>query len=116
VESSLVQIEKKALKELTKEEETGLVAGMAAKLGESLGENELICNKCPIPWRQDDVHGIIAGEAYNLVQAYMKETALRKRARLLLAYLLVGAPNWRSIARAKLRKMGAPLSLSFGRR
>lgn len=93
-ESTLVQIERKS----TSDEDVELLAGMAARLGDSLEKNELICHKCPIPWRQDDVHAIIAGEAHNLVQAYRRETGLRKKAWLLFAYLLVGAPNLREFS------------------
>jgi len=115
-ENHLVQIETKATAALLKNHESLAVDGMGGNLAKALSANELICHKCPIPWRQDDVHGIISEEASSLVRAYMEETAVPKRARLLLAYLLVGAPNWKTIARAKLGKLVAPLSLSFGRR
>jgi len=115
-DSNLVQIETKALTPLLKEGEDDLVDGMAANLSKALKENELICHKCPIPWRQDDVLHVIAEEALSLIRSYKEETSRRKKVRLLLAYALLGAPNWKAISRARLVKIGAPLSLSFGRR
>jgi hypothetical protein len=76
----------------------------------------LICQKCPIPWRQDDVDKIIIDEVTSLMKSFWGEKSLKQKTRVALAYLLMGAPLWTEIARAKLRKIGAPLSLSFDRR
>jgi MoaA/NifB/PqqE/SkfB family radical SAM enzyme len=116
-QTNLVQIERKKPAQLLKEEESeNLVDGMAANISKSLKEGELICNKCPIPWRQDDVDKVIAEEVTNLYNAFHEEKSLKKKARVAAAYLLMGAPSWVDIVRAKLRNMKSPLSLSLDRR
>jgi MoaA/NifB/PqqE/SkfB family radical SAM enzyme len=114
--ANLVQIERKTKAQLLHEEEATLLAGMGSNVSKSLKQDELICQKCPIPWRQDDVDKIISGEVASLVNAFGREKSLKWKSRVALAYLLMGAPLWRDIMRAKLRKWGAPLSLSFDRR
>lgn len=114
---NLVQIEKRTQTQLSKEEEDHLLLdGMAANVPKSLKQDELICNKCPIPWRQDDVHKVIADEVTKLWMSFHEEKSLRQKARVAVAYLLMGAPTWRDILRAKLQNMRASHSLSLDQR
>jgi MoaA/NifB/PqqE/SkfB family radical SAM enzyme len=116
--TNLVQIERQTTpqQQLLLEEDASLIAGMGSNISKSLKQDELICQKCPIPWRQDDVDKIIIDEVTSLMKSFWGEKSLKQKTRVALAYLLMGAPLWTEIARAKLRKIGAPLSLSFDRR
>jgi hypothetical protein len=89
--SGLVQIETKTAKQAA-EDSAEFVAGMGSNISDLLAQDELICRKCPIPWRQDDVHAIIAGEVRTLSEQFW-ERGLKKKAAALAAYLLMGAPN-----------------------
>jgi len=114
---NLVQIERKTPSpEFAAEDESSLIAGMGSNVSKSLKEGELICQKCPIPWRQDDVDKVIAAQVSSLMNTFREETSLKKKGRAALAYLLMGAPSWTEIARAKLHKWTTTLSLSFDRR
>jgi hypothetical protein len=62
------------------------------------------------------VDKVIAEEVTNLYNAFHEEKSLKKKARVAAAYLLMGAPSWVDIVRAKLRNMKSPLSLSLDRR
>jgi MoaA/NifB/PqqE/SkfB family radical SAM enzyme len=116
VQSNLVQIERKtAATEPSMVEESDLIAGMGSNVSKSLMQGELICQKCPIPWRQDDVDKVITDAITDLVNAFHEATNLRQKARVAAAYLLMGAPSWTEIARAKLQRMRASLSPSFNR-
>jgi MoaA/NifB/PqqE/SkfB family radical SAM enzyme len=114
--ANLVQIERTTTTRTAHEQEADLIAGMGSNISKALKQDELICQKCPIPWRQDDVDKIITDEVSSLMKAFWEEKSLRKKARVALAYLLMGAPLWTDIAQAKLRKIRAPLSPSFDRR
>lgn len=117
VQSNLVQIERKtpAAASPLQAEEADLISGMGSNVSKSLTQDELICHKCPIPWRQDDVDKIIADTVTNLVNAFHEGKTLKQKARVAAAYLLMGAPSWTEIARAKLHRMRASLSPSFNR-
>ena len=103
-ENNLVQIQTNSAKSLA-ENAADLVAGMAANLSASLKNDELICQKCPIPWRQDDVDNVIADEANRLVMSYKEQKSIKDKARVLLAYLLIGAPNWKTLARIRFGRL-----------
>jgi MoaA/NifB/PqqE/SkfB family radical SAM enzyme len=109
---NLVQIKTRTSEE---EEQAKLLAGMASNITGFLKQDQLICSKCPIPWRQDDVDNVITDEVLQLMKSYTGKS-VKERARTVLAYFLMGAPNWRAIAKAELVRLHAPLSLSFGRR
>lgn len=115
-QSNLVQIERKDPARVSKEDDSDLIAGMGSNLSKSLNQGELICNKCPIPWRQDDVDSVISKEVARLMRSFWETKSLKNRARVATAYLLMGAPGWTDIARAKLHKTRATLSLAFDRR
>lgn len=105
VPTNLVQIEKKkTATQLLHEEDASLIAGMGSNISKSLKQDELICQKCPIPWRQDDVDKVIADELSRLIKSFREEKSFRKKARVAAAYVLMGAPGWTDIARAKLHK------------
>jgi MoaA/NifB/PqqE/SkfB family radical SAM enzyme len=106
---NLVQIEKKkTVAQVLHEEDASLIAGMGANVSKSLKQDELICQKCPIPWRQDDVDKIISDEVANLIKSFREEKSFFKKARVAAAYLLMGAPGWTDIARAKLHLNASP--------
>lgn len=90
--------------------------GMAAKLSRSLEEDELICRKCPIPFRQRDIDDIIIRIANGLAHSFLQEASTGNKTRYLLAYLLMGAPNWRELGRRGVRKIGGYLWSFWGRR
>lgn len=115
--ANLVQIKTKTSGASAEEEEHAkLLAGMGSDVAGLLRQDQLICSKCPIPWRQDDIDNVINEEVVQLREAYRTGKSFKDRARAVTAYLLMGAPNWTVIAKAKLGRLQAPLSLSFGRR
>jgi MoaA/NifB/PqqE/SkfB family radical SAM enzyme len=104
-QNSLVQIERTTSKQLLKDEETDLIAGMGSNVSALLGSEELICQKCPIPWRQDDVLNVITDEVYRLVRLVLQNHSLKTTAHAVFAYLLMGAPDcsyWSARAARKL--------------
>lgn len=107
--SGLVQIESRQPKSSLKEDGVDLCAGMGAQLPDLLSEDELICHKCPIPYRQDDVYNFIDSETERLVESFWTERSLKKRAHILLAYLLMGAPHLGE----QLRNTGNRALISF---
>lgn len=111
--TNLVQIKAKTFHE---EEQAKRLAGMGSDIARLLKQDQLICSKCPIPWRQGDVDNVIKDEVVKLMRFYSSEKSLQGRAMSVLAYLLMGAPDWKAIAKARLLRLQAPLSLSFGRR
>lgn len=115
-QSNLVQIERNAPAQASPEEDGSLIAGMGSNVSKALKRDELICHKCPIPWRQDDVDNVISKEVSRLIESFWAAKSLKERTRVAAAYLLMGAPGWTDIARAKLHKTRATLSLSFDRR
>jgi len=96
-ENSFVQIQTNSSKQLA-ESAAGLV-GMAADLSASLKEDELICQKCPTTWRQDDIDGVIAVEVRSLILSCKEQKSIKHMARVLLACALIGAPYWKTVAR-----------------
>ena len=78
--------------------------GMAVQVNRSLAADELICHKCPIPFRQADVDVTILDVSYSLLRSVLRDRSPRRKLRCALAYLLMGAPHWRRIAREGLRK------------
>lgn len=94
-QNSLVQIERTPSQKLSKNEGSDLIAGMGSSVSASLEAGELICQKCPIPWRQDDVLIVISDEVFRLVRIILLNDSLKMTARAIFAYLLMGAPDWR---------------------
>jgi MoaA/NifB/PqqE/SkfB family radical SAM enzyme len=94
-QSVLVQIKHATPTLSPQDEHNELIAGMGSNVAASLDAGELICQKCPIPWRQDDVLTLIAEEVYRLVRIVRSNDSLRTKAHALFAYLLMGAPDWR---------------------
>ena len=80
------------------------VDGMAVEVNHSLAADELICHKCPIPFRQGDVDVTILDVSYKLLHSFTRDLSLSHKLRCALAYLLMGAPYWRRIAREGIRK------------
>ena len=74
-----------------------LVDGMAVRAAEAMTDDKLICQKCPIPHMQNYTDGIINETAQGMINSLGVEKSVGKRARALLNYLLMGAPNGRSV-------------------
>ena len=68
------------------------IDGMSVRATQKLGEDKLICHKCPIPFMQNYTDPIINGVATELRVAVSEEKSLGKRAHSLVSYLLMGAP------------------------
>ena len=86
--------------------------GMSLRVVNNLGEDKLICHKCPIPFLQNYTDPIIA-EAAAAARDGARAGSLGGRARHLLNYLLMGGPTlqgmWRTRALAKrLLSLRAP--------
>lgn len=92
------------LKEGEKREIGKRIDGMALGVNHALTEGELICHKCPIPFRQNDVDVTILDITYNLGHSLVHEPSLLKKGRCILAYLLMGAPNLRIMAKQAFQK------------
>lgn len=92
------------LGEREKEEVLRRVDGMAMGVNHSLTGGELICHKCPIPFRQQDVDLTILNASYELFHAFVREPSPVRKLRCILAYLLMGAPYWRRIGREGVLK------------
>lgn len=75
------------------------IDGMAMRVNHSLQVNELICHKCPIPFRQDDVTQTILSIAYDVAHTMMHAPSMSERARAVMAYALMGVPHWRQLAK-----------------
>jgi MoaA/NifB/PqqE/SkfB family radical SAM enzyme len=88
-----------------REEIAHRIDGMAVGLNHSLGADELICSRCPIPFRQDDVRGTITDVAYDLMHTVARDPSPSRKVRGALAYLLMGAPRWRDLSRDLARKL-----------
>ncbi len=61
---------------------------MAVVATNRVGEDELICEKCPIPHMQNYTDGIIDGVITRTSKSFLRD----KSPRHLLNYLLMGAP------------------------
>jgi MoaA/NifB/PqqE/SkfB family radical SAM enzyme len=94
-QSPLVQINYAPSSPEPKDEQSELIAGMGSNVSASLDSGELICQKCPIPWRQDDALSLITEEVIRLVRTVRSNDSLKTTAHALFAYLLMGAPEWR---------------------
>lgn len=111
----LVQIEARPSKARAGEAEADRIAGMAANLSQSLTADELICHKCPIPWRQDDVVDIIEREVVHLSRSFWEGRSVKTRAAALSSYLLMGAPGFREQLRLVFVRARNSLGYRFGR-
>jgi MoaA/NifB/PqqE/SkfB family radical SAM enzyme len=83
-------------------------------LGATPVGGELICDACPIPFRQAEALDTIEGAAEELRRSFHLESSPWTKGRLLLAYLLMGAPG----ARRRLPDfltLGAPNLRVFAR-
>ncbi|NDJ75695.1 MAG: radical SAM protein [Chloroflexi bacterium] len=82
----------------------GMGAGLPAGEG-------VICARCPIPFRQDDIHKTVARVAWGALVRAVRE----RRPRYLLALALMGGPNraaWRWLLRWLRRQIAAAFTLA----
>jgi hypothetical protein len=84
--------------------------GMASNLSRQLSSDELICQKCPIPFRQSETDQVITKISDNLAQSFLRENSLRNKALCLLAYIFMGAPNWSELGWRSLLKIHSILT------
>jgi hypothetical protein len=68
--------------------EPALKDGMAVAATRKIAEDELICEKCPIPHMQNYTDGIIDGVIVRTARSFFRD----KSPRQILNYLLMGAP------------------------
>ncbi len=94
-----------ALDERQKAEIAHRIDGMAAGVNGALAPGELICAKCPIPFRQDDVRTVMLDAAYDLMHTFAHDPSPARKLRSVAAYLLMGAPHFRQLARDLARKL-----------
>jgi len=77
------------------DEESGMdpsssgLRGMSGHVSDDLKGGQLICNQCPMPFRQDDIHKRIARVAYGT----LREAVRRRSISYLLGFILMGGPN-----------------------
>ena len=76
--------------------------GMAMRATMELTEDKIICHKCPIPHMQNYVDPVLTDVAGNLVATFHESGSVGGKARSLLNYLLMGAPQWRELGVARL--------------
>ncbi|HLL76718.1 MAG TPA: radical SAM protein [Pyrinomonadaceae bacterium] len=95
----------RGLSEEQKREISRRIDGMAMGTNHSLVGTELICHKCPIPFRQDDARGTILDVTYGLVHTLRHEQSILIKARSVFAYLLMGAPHWRMLGKMVMHKI-----------
>ena len=84
---------------LTEEEDKNLgrrTDGMGTKVAQSVTDEELICQKCPMPFGQRESNYLINGIGYSLVTSFLKSPL--RNSRFLLSYLLMGATDLQSIS------------------
>ena len=79
--------------------------GMAVGINHSLTGGELICDKCPIPFRQGDADVTLLDVSYGLLHSLMHDPSPARKLRSLLAYILMGVPYWRKIGWEGVRKI-----------
>ena len=94
-----------SLNETQKQEILKRIDGMAMGVNHSLKDTELICHKCPIPFRQDDVELTILNIAYELAHNFVHNSSPSTKLRCVISYLLMGAPYWRRILREATAKI-----------
>lgn len=70
-------------------------------------EGDLICETCPIPYRQAEALDTINVAAEELLRSFHREPSPWKKSRLLLLYLLMGAPGARRRL-PNILSLGAP--------
>lgn len=80
------------------------IDGMAMGVNHSLDEGELICHKCPIPFRQGDADERILDIAYGLMHTLVHDPSPSQKLRSAVAYALMGAPFWRKLLGDAARK------------
>ncbi|HEY3041617.1 MAG TPA: radical SAM/SPASM domain-containing protein, partial [Pyrinomonadaceae bacterium] len=68
----------------------------------TLSPDRIICHSCPIPYRMNEALVTIEDIAAHLLQSFHAASSIREKARLLTAYLLMGAPKVKTYARAFL--------------
>lgn len=78
-------------------EDAHFIDGMAAGPAMDLAENEIICQKCPIPHMLDYTDPIIDNAALDLASAFGEHQSLRLKCRAVINYLLMGTPNWTAV-------------------
>lgn len=65
-------------------------------------QDRIICHSCPIPYRMNEAEVTIEAVGATILQSFHMESSIRKKARLLSAYLLMGAPNVKTYGRSFL--------------
>jgi Predicted Fe-S oxidoreductases len=103
-QNGLVQIQHTTSNQIGSEG-ADLIAGMGLGVSGALKGDELICEKCPIPWRQDDVLNVISEEVVRLVRIIQVSNSLKTTARAVFAYLLMGAPEFRVWSPRAVRRL-----------
>lgn len=70
--------------------------GMNSSAVGSLTDDQLICEKCPIPDLQDFIDPLVGGAAYAMLKAFWHEVSPVKKAQSILRFVVMGGPNWAS--------------------
>lgn len=95
-----VQWSKSANKGLTSKQTQAIrkrLDGMNSSAVGSLTEDQLICEKCPIPDLQDCIDPLVSRAAYEMLIAFLHEVSPVKKAQSILRFILMGGPNWASV-------------------
>lgn len=71
--------------------------GMNSSAVGSLTEDQLICEKCPIPDLQDYIDPVIALAGRDMLTALLHDVSPLKKAQSVLRIILMGGPNWASV-------------------
>ncbi len=103
---------KSAKKELTVKQQLTIrkrLDGMNAGAADSLAEDKLICQKCPIPDLQDYIDPVIGKAAGDMLKGFWYEASPLKKAQCILRYIFMGAPNWQAFGRIGAHKISAYL-------
>ena len=84
------------------------IDGMSVSVTRSLGEDKLVCQKCPIPFLQNYADEVVTDLVNKIVERFSRERSVFKKAGCALTYAMMGAPNlggmWqRSISSIKWR-------------
>jgi hypothetical protein len=70
--------------------------GMSAGLDGEVPRDGIVCHACPSPHLMDHAHSAVRAASDALWAEWRHATAPGKRFGILLRFLLMGAPNWRS--------------------
>jgi len=91
---------------------TKRLIGMNAMSAQTLKTDQIICQKCPIPYMQDKATSIVDELIYLMMLSSLRNRSMRDLARQIFSYLLMGLPfPSRRAMRAGLRKTAERLGL-----